>query len=300
VRFADPTRSHFDAQDYMETGTPGVKSTQDGWLNRVIAQRHDAEHAGAMRAVALWTQLPRVLQGRAPALAMTSLGRMNVAGGARSGDAFEAQYAAAADLLLRQTAREAFDAARTLREVQAKGPRTAGTAQYPRSPFGDAMRQVAQLVKADVGLEVAYAEVGGWDTHVNQGGAEGQLAQRLGDVGRALGAFVHDVGPQMQDVVVVTMSEFGRTVAENGTRGTDHGHGNAMLLLGGPVRGGRVYGRWPGLDVATRVDGRDLAITTDFRDVFSEVISAHLGVDDLRAVFPGHAWSRTRRLGLLG
>lgn len=295
----DPTRSHFDAQDYMETGTPGVKSTQDGWLNRVLAQRHDAEHAGAMRAVALSAQLPRVLQGASPALAMSSIERMAVAGGTSAGASFEAQYAAAADSVLRQTGREAFDAMRTLREVEAKGPRTAGDAVYPRSPFGDALRQVAQLIKADVGLEIAYAEIGGWDTHVNQGGAEGQLAARLADVGRTLGALVTDLGTQMQDVVVVTMSEFGRTVAENGTRGTDHGHGNAMLVLGGPVRGGRVYGRWPGLDVAQRVDGRDLAITTDFRDVFSEVLTSHLGVTDLRAVFPGHAWSASTRLGLL-
>jgi uncharacterized protein (DUF1501 family) len=295
----DPTRSHFDAQDYMETGTPGIKSTQDGWLNRLLGQRHDAEHAGAMRAVALSAQLPRVLQGASPALAMSSIERMNVTGNAHAGDAFEAQYAAAADQVLRQTGREAFAAMKTLREVEAKGPGTAADAVYPRSPFGDAMRQVAQLIKADVGLEVAYAEIGGWDTHVNQGGAEGQLANRLADVGRTLGAFTVDVGTHMQDVVVVTMSEFGRTVAENGTRGTDHGHGNAMLLLGGPVRGGRVFGRWPGLDDAQRVDGRDLAITTDFRDVFSEAISGHLGVRDLRAVFPGHTWTRSRRLGLI-
>ena len=296
----DPTRSHFDAQDYMETGTPGVKSTQDGWLNRVLARRHDAEHAGAMRAVALSAQLPRVLQGSSPALAMASLARMDVTGGARAGEAFEAQYAAAADQVLQRTGREAFDAVRTLRAVQARGPRQADAAAYPRSPFGDALRQVAQLVKADVGLEVAYAEIGGWDTHVNQGGADGQLASRLADVGRTLGAFVTDLGTQMQDVVVVTMSEFGRTVAENGTRGTDHGHGNAMLVLGGPVRGGRVYGRWPGLEPGQRYDGRDLAITTDFRDVFSELITTHLGVADLRTVFPGHDWTPSRALGLLG
>ena len=295
----DPTRSHFDAQDYMETGTPGVKSTQDGWLNRVIAQRHDAEHAGAMRAVALSAQLPRVLQGKAPALAMSSIDRMAVKSSVGAGDAFEAQYAAAADTVLRDTGRDAFDAIRTLREVEAKGPRTAVGADYPRSAFGGALRQVAQLIKADVGLEIAYAEIGGWDTHVNQGGAEGQLAARLADVGRTLGTFVTDLGDRMQDVIVVTMSEFGRTVAENGTRGTDHGHGNAMLLLGGPVKGGRVYGQWPGLDTAQRVDGRDLAITTDFRDVFSEVITTHLGVRDVRPVFPGHAWSPARRLGLV-
>jgi uncharacterized protein (DUF1501 family) len=295
----DPTRSHFDAQDYMETGTPGVKRTQDGWLNRLVAQRHDAEHAGAMRAVALSSQLPRILQGAAPTLAMTSLERMHVAGGAGTGDAFEAQYAAAADRVLRDTGRETFDAMRTLREVEASGPATTAGAAYPRSPFGEALRQVARLIKADVGLEVAFAETGGWDTHINQGGATGQLAARLGDVGQALGALVADLGTAMQDVVVVTMSEFGRTVAENGTRGTDHGHGNAMLVLGGPVRGGRVYGRWPGLDEAARADRRDLAITTDFRDVLGDVITAHLGVKDLRPVFPGYAWTPAQRLGLV-
>ncbi|HTU99548.1 MAG TPA: DUF1501 domain-containing protein [Luteitalea sp.] len=295
----DPTRSHFDAQDYMESGTPGVKSTPDGWMNRLVATRHDAEHAGAMRAVALSSQLPRVLQGRAPALAMASLDRMKVSGGPGAGDAFEAQYAAAADAVLERPGRDAFAAMRTLRDVDARGPRTSATAAYPRSPFGNALQQVARLVKADVGLEVAYAEIGGWDTHINQGGAEGQLAARLGDVGATLGAFVEDLGDAMQDVVVVTMSEFGRTVAENGTRGTDHGHGNAMLVMGGPMRGGRVYGRWPGLDVASLVDGRDLAITTDFRDVFSEVVSGHMGVTDLGAVFPKHTWSPKNRLGLL-
>ncbi|BCS35826.1 hypothetical protein TBR22_A50600 [Luteitalea sp. TBR-22] len=295
----DPTRSHFDAQDYMESGTPGVKRTPDGWLNRLIAQRHDAEHVGAMRAVALSSRLPRILQGAAPTLAMTSVERMRIAGGGATGDAFEAQYAAAADRVLRDTGRETFDAMRTLRGVESRGPATAAGAAYPRSAFGDALRQVARLIKADVGLEVAFAEAGGWDTHVNQGGSTGQLATRLGDLGQAIGAFVADLGAGMQDVVVVTMSEFGRTVAENGTRGTDHGHGNAMLVLGGPVRGGRVYGRWPGLDVASRAEGRDVAVTTDFRDVLADVIATHLGVADLGPVFPGHAWTPGRRLGLV-
>lgn len=297
----DTTRSHFDAQDYMETGTPGIKSTRDGWLNRVVAQRHDAEHAGALRAVALSAQLPRVLQGAAPALAITRIDRLGVqnARGGQVGDAFEAQYDAAADQVLHRTGRDAFDAVRTLRAVAARGDAPASSAQYPRSAFADALRQVAQLVKADVGLEVAYAEIGGWDTHVNQGAADGQLATRLRDVAATLGAFVADLDRLMQDVVVVTMSEFGRTVAENGNRGTDHGHGNAMLVMGGPVRGGRVYGRWPGLDQDRRFDGRDLAITTDFRDVLGELITGHLGVRDLTTVFPGHQ-TAVRSLGLLG
>src|SRR5262249_7199762 len=142
---------------------------------------------------------------------------------------------------------------------------------YPRSAFGQALKQIAQLAKSNVGLEVAFADVGGWDTHVNQGAAQGQLATRLDDFARAIGALVTDLGDLMDDTVVLTMSEFGRAVTENGSRGTDHGHGNAMIVIGGGVRGGRVYGKWPGLAVDQRYERRDLAVTTDFRDVFGEI-----------------------------
>jgi uncharacterized protein (DUF1501 family) len=285
----DETRSHFDAQDYMESGTPGLKGTPDGWMNRYL---HAREHQKAtpFRAVALAQQLPRSLQGTAPALAIGQIAQFGIrAGGAtdRVQSSFEAEYAAAAEGVLRSTGREAFDAIRLLRQADPSQYTPAGGAEYPRSPFGDALRQIAQLIKADVGLEVAFAESGNWDHHANEGAAVGILANRLDDFSRGLAALVRDLGDRMQDVVVLTMSEFGRAVAENGSRGTDHGHGNAMLVIGGAVRGGRVYGRWPGLAREQRHDGRDLAITTDFRAVFTEVVRGHLSLRDPSRVFPG-------------
>lgn len=282
------TRSHFDAQDYMETATPGVKSTDEGWLNRYL---HAREHQAAtpFRAVALASQLPRSLQGRAPALAIGQISQFSLRGGA-AGDtqaSFEAQYADAAGRALQTTGREAFDAVRMLEAANPAQYAPANGAEYPRSAFGSALRQIAQLIKANVGLEVAFAESSGWDHHVNQGAATGQLATRLDDLARSIAALARDLGDRMRDVVVLTMSEFGRAVVENGSRGTDHGHGNALLILGGGVKGGRVYGRWPGLAREQRFEGRDLAVTTDFRSVFSEIVQSHLGLRDTSTVFPG-------------
>ena len=298
---ADPTRSHFDAQDYMETATPGVKSTQDGWLNRYLHAREHAE-ATPFRAVALSGQLPRALHGKAPALALSQIGQFGI----RAGQAtelmqasFESEYAAAADKVLNRTGAQAFEAVRMLKAADPARYQPANGAEYPRSGYGDALRQIAQLVKADVGLEVAFAEAGGWDTHANQGASVGELARRLDDFARGIAALTRDLGDRMADVVVLTMSEFGRAVAENGNRGTDHGHGNAMMIIGGQhVRGGKVYGRWPGLAREQRYDGRDLAVTTDFRSVFAEVVRGHLGVADTRGIFPG--FSDTKGLGFLG
>jgi uncharacterized protein (DUF1501 family) len=283
----DPTRSHFDAEQYMETATPGVKNTADGWLNRYL---HAREHQAAtpFRAVALASRLPRSLQGEAPALAIGQLDRFGIRRGREQAveDSFEREYAEAADRALNSTGRDAFEAIRMLRRTD-PGRYTPGNgAEYPRSAYGLALRQIAQLIKAEVGLEVAFAESGNWDHHANEGAATGQIANRLDDFGRGIAALVRDLGDRMQDVVIVTMSEFGRTVAENGNRGTDHGHGNAMLVAGGSVKGGRVYGRWPGLAPEQRHDRRDLAITTDFRAVFNEVVQRHLGLSDTRVVFP--------------
>jgi len=297
----DTTRSHFDAQDYMETGTPGVKSTQDGWLNRYLQARRDQEST-TFRAVALTQQLPRMLQGAASALAMSQVDQFGIRGGGSRGGAlgasFEAQYAAAADQILNGVGREAFSAMKTLSTADPAQYRPEHGAEYPRSPFGQALRQIAQLVKVDLGLEVAFADIGGWDTHVNQGGAAGQLAGRLDDFSRSLGAIVTDLGERMADTVVITMSEFGRAVRENGNRGTDHGHGNAMLVIGGGVRGGRVYGRWPGLAEDHRFEGRDLAVTTDFRDVFGEIVVRHMGLANTQTIFPGYAIQAARFPGL--
>ncbi|MSO48875.1 MAG: DUF1501 domain-containing protein [Acidobacteria bacterium] len=293
----DPTRSHFDAQDYMESGTPGRKSTRDGWLNRYLHAR-EHEEASAFRAVSLTQQLPRALQGTAPALAIDQLGRFGLRAGDR-GDmmqsSFEAQYAAAADSLLKPTSKEAFDAIRQLESVDLAKYTPQNGAVYPNSGYGQALKQIAQLIKANMGLEVAFAESGNWDHHANEGP---QIANRLDDLASGIAAFAQDLGDGMADVMVLTMSEFGRTVSENGARGTDHGHGNAMLLLGGDVKGGKVYGKWPGLEREQRYEGRDLAITTDFRDVFAEVLGGHLGAKDINSVFPGHTVKS--RLGLVG
>ena len=284
----DGTRSHFDAQDYMETATPGVKSTQDGWLNRYL---HAREHQAAtpFRAVALAQQLPRALQGTAPALAIGQIAQFGIRAGQGSAmqSSFESEYAAAAESVLHSTGREAFDAVKMLKTANPQQYAPANGAEYPRSAFGEALRQIGQLVKADVGLEVAFAESGNWDHHANEGAATGLLANRLDDLARGIAALARDLGDRMQDVVILTMSEFGRAVVENGSRGTDHGHGNAMMILGGGVRGGKVYGRWPGLAPEQRYDGRDLAVTTDFRSVFAEVVRGHLGLTDAGAVFPG-------------
>ncbi len=296
----DGTRSHFDAQDYMETATPGVKSTQDGWLNRYL---HAREHADAtpFRAVALAAQLPRSLQGTEPALAIGQIGQFGIRAGQATDmlqASFESEYAAAADKVLNRTGNEAFDAIKMMKSADPSKYQPENGAEYPRSAFGDALRQIAQLVKADVGLEVAFAELGGWDTHVNQGNAVGQLAQRLDDFSRGIAALARDLGDRMGDTIILTMSEFGRAVAENGNRGTDHGHGNAMFIIGGQnVKGGKVYGRWPGLAREQRYDGRDLAVTTDFRAVFAEVVRGHLAASDTRSIFPG--FNDNARLGFV-
>src|SRR5213595_1465148 len=287
----DATRSHFDAQDYMESGTPGVKATPDGWLNRYC--RHDREHQDTpFRAVAFGPELPRILAGSAPSLAIADLQAFGLrapqpAARDRLTRAFEELYAGSATGLLSTSSQEAFEAVQMLKQVNPGQYQPANGADYPRGRFGTAMMQIAQLIKAEVGLQVAFADVTGWDTHVNQGATEGQLAGRLDDLGKALAAFTRDVGERMRDVVVLTMSEFGRTVRENGSSGTDHGHATAMLVLGGPVNGGRVLGKWPGLDPAQRFEGRDVAVTTDFRDLFAEILARHLGATELSAVFPG-------------
>jgi uncharacterized protein (DUF1501 family) len=284
----DTTRSHFDAQDYMESGTPGIKSTPDGWLARAIRTR--SKRASPFRAVAMGPALPRTLQGDVGAISMQSIERFDVrAGGDPSArQSFEALYEQGVRDLLHGTGRETFEAVKMLRSANAARIAPAHGAEYPRGPFGEAMRQIAQLVKADVGLEVAFADMQGWDTHVGQGAERGQLALRLREFGGALAAFARDLGDKMADVIVITMSEFGRTVAENGNRGTDHGHATAMLVLGGGVRGGRAYGRWPGLAPDQLFEGRDLAVTTDFRSLFTEVAARHLGVA-ASPLFPGFA-----------
>ncbi len=300
----DSTRSHFDAQDYMESGTPGTKSTADGWANRYC--RHAREHAETpFRAVAFGPQLPRALAGSAPALAMDDLRTFGLRAARREGNdkltrAFEALYEGSATGLLASSSAEGFEAVQLLRQADPTRHQPANGAEYPRGRLGQHMLQVAQLIKADLGVEIVFVDVGGWDTHVNQGADQGQLSLRLDDLGRTLTAFSTDLGERMRDVVVLTMSEFGRTVRENGTSGTDHGHGTAMLVMGGGVKGRQVAGRWPGLDASARFEGRDLAVTTDFRDLFAEVLTRHLGLVDPGAVFPGYATAEARFPGVMG
>lgn len=294
----DTTRSHFDAQDYMESATPGVKSTRDGWLNRYL-QTRAAGHP--LQAVSLTTGMPRTLQGHAPALAVRRLDEFAMRAEGPAAAAVEAAYAASRDQTLQATAAEAFAAMRHL-AASARAPDVpAAGVTYPRSPFGAALQEIARLARADVGLEIAFAESTQWDHHANEGGASGQMAARLDDFSRGLAALARDLGDRLADTVIVTMSEFGRAVAQNGSGGTDHGHGNAMLLLGGAVRGGRVYGRWPGLAPEARHEGRDLAVTTDFRDVFAEIVVRHLGADAATAgrVFPGYAVNAAAFPGVL-
>ena len=296
------TRSHFDAQDYMESGTPDVKSTPDGWANRYCA--HAAEHVNTpFRAVAFGPQLPRTLAGSAPSLAIDDLRTFGMRAAQASGEqkltrAFEELYEGAATGLVASSSAESFEAIRMLKTANPTALQPANGAVYGRSKLANSLQQIAQLIKAGLGVEIAFVDVGGWDTHVNQGADQGQLAGRLDELAGALAAFTTDLGERMRDVVLITMSEFGRTVKENGTSGTDHGHGTAMMILGGGVAGGRVYGRWPGLAPEQRYEGRDLAVSTDFRSVFGEVLQRHLGPADLAQVFPG--FDRPVPLGLFG
>src|SRR5438132_4249565 len=272
----DATRSHFDAQDFMESGTPGVKSAEDGFLSRALTTK---KVQSALRAVALGPALPRILSGSANAVAMTNIAQFGVRGGIGE---FESMYP------------DAFEASRILKAADPQKLQPENGAMYPSTPLGNALKQIAQLIKSDVGLEVAFTDVGGWYTHAGEGGSQGQLANNLRQFSNAIAAFTCDLGSLMGDVVLATMSEFGRTVRENGNRGTDPGHANFMLVIGGGVKGGKVYGTWPGL--TNLYENRDLQVTTDFRDVFAELLNKQLGVASLKSVFPNYD---PKPLGLL-
>jgi uncharacterized protein (DUF1501 family) len=299
----DNTRSHFDAQDYMESGTPGVKSTTDGWLNRYL-QSSGAAESSPFRGVAMGPTLPRVMQGKASAIAMNNINDFTIrAGGGETGQAvqggFEAMYAQTANDALRGAGKETFDAMKMLKRVNPSQYKPSPDAVYPRGAFGDRLRQVAQLIKSDIGLEIAFTDIGGWDTHANQGSSQGQLALRLTELAQGLSALYVDLKERAEDVVILTMTEFGRTARENGNRGTDHGHASVMFALGGKVLGGNVYGKWPGLKSHQLNEGRDLAVTTDFRDVFAEIAKKHLGATNLNAIFPGYQFNASNFKGLI-
>jgi uncharacterized protein (DUF1501 family) len=286
----DPTRSHFDAQDFMESGTPGRKATEDGWLNRAL-ETIPEENASPFRAVAMGTNLPRMLRGTAPAIALPDVRQFKVMAqnstqGQVAEGGFEAMYAQTVDHALRGTGTETFEAIDMLRKADPGKYQPENGADYGKNRLGQSLQQIGQLLKADIGAEVLFVDCGGWDNHVNEGGAQGQLSNLLKDLGQGMAAFRQDMGDRMENIVFVTMSEFGRTAKENGNRGTDHGHANCMFVMGGDVKGGKVCGRWPGLGEGQLNEGRDLALTTDFRSVLGEILRKHNGVKDLGPVFP--------------
>lgn len=299
----DTTRSHFDAQDYMEAGTPGVKSTADGWLNRYLQSKPD-KTASPFRAVAMGPNLPRTLQGKAPSIAMNNINDFGIRGGGGQSAAalqggFEAMYEQSVNDALRGTGHETFEAVKMLKRINPTQYKPAADANYPRGRFGDSLKQIAQLIKSDIGLEVAFTDIGGWDTHANEGAGQGQLANRLTEFSNSIAALYADLKDRAGDVVILTMTEFGRTAKENGNRGTDHGHASCMFVLGGNVNGGKVLGKWPGLQNSQLYEGRDLALTTDFRDVFSEIAQRHLGATNLNAVFPGYQMKNSNFRGII-
>ena len=281
----DGTRSHFDAQDYMESGTPGVKGTDDGWLDRALTAKKLARDP--LAAVAIGPRLPLMLRGAFPVSALTGADQLK---GAPLENSLESLYDGAVDALLSDAARDLGEARKELNGIPKAGPDDAARAGYPKAPIGRDLFELARILKAGLGTRVGFVEAGGWDHHFNEGGSEGQLAKRLEELGGAIAAFYKDLGSRAEDVVLLTMTEFGRTIEENGNGGTDHGHGSVMMVLGGRVKGGRVLGRWPGLDPAARFESRDLEVTTDFRGVAGEAVVKHLGLKDLSAVFPGGSW----------
>jgi uncharacterized protein (DUF1501 family) len=288
------TRSHFDAQDYMETGTPFRKGTESGWLNRVlVAGAGTAAGSNPFRAVSLTASLPRSLYGSAPALAVADLTRFGLDRSLKRAlkeppaRGFESLYEQTSQELLHGVGHDSFAAMHTIAEMDISQYRPAAGADYPRSPLGRSLTQIAYLIKARVGLEVAFAETGGWDTHVQQGTVRGAFANRAGDLSQSIAAFWTDLGDRRDDVVLLTMTEFGRTVHENGSGGTDHGRASCLFVLGAAVNGGRVYGSVPPLRRDELEDGRDLPVVVDFRSVFAEVAGTLFGLDDDDAVFPG-------------
>src|ERR1700730_11558953 len=300
----DATRSHFDAQDFMESGTPGVKITDDGWLNRSLHAMPTPSQNSPFRAIALGPSLPRILSGAEPAVAMNNINDFSVGGrspkASPAATAFEAMYDHSSDSVLHGTGEETFDAVKMLKAADPGKYTPVAGANYPKGRFADGLRQLAQLIKANLGVQVAFADIAGWDQHVNEGSTEGQLANVLSDFSQSLAAFWTDLGDLGEDTVIVTMSEFGGTARENGNRGTDHGHANVMFVLVGPVKGGKVYGRWPGLDQSQLYEGRDLALTTDFRQVLGEAVARHMENKNLQSVFPAFENQSGQFLKLLG
>ncbi|HEY2255570.1 MAG TPA: DUF1501 domain-containing protein [Variovorax sp.] len=296
----DGTRSHFDAQDYMESGTPGRKATADGWLNRLLGNlpAEGADDAGATRAVSMGPVLPRIYAGRnivanvplgAAAGRPTLLDRPQVANA--FGQLYNGDDALSRAFHESQKSHQEVMSSMNKDSLDSSEMQAANNGAPLPNGFPDNAAHLATLMRNDPRVQLAFMDLGGWDTHANQGAATGQLANRLDPLGQGLAALATRLGPTWNDTVVVVMSEFGRTVRQNGNGGTDHGHGNVMWLLGGGVVGGKVHGRWPGLDDSALHEGRDLAVTTDFRQVLASVAERHMRLSDARMseLFPGFA-----------
>ena len=285
------TRSHFDAQDYMESGTPFKKGTDSGWLNRAVGLLgHDG--ATPFQGVSLTSSLPRSFYGEHPAVAISNLQdfniqmRGNVKGANMVAKSFEDLYDQTSSELLKDTGKESFEAIKMLQKTDTKNYKPSNNALYPNTALGNSLKQIAQLIKMNVGMEVAFAESGGWDTHFNQGTDTGIFARNVNDLSNSIMAFWTDMGTLQDDVTIMTMTEFGRTVKQNGTGGTDHGRASCNFILGNGVSGGLVHGNVQPMAVENLEDGRDLAVTTDFRSVFSEVADKHLNLNNDKVLFP--------------
>jgi uncharacterized protein (DUF1501 family) len=280
----------------MESGTPGYKATADGWLNRALQAQDEiyverqCQKQSPFRAVSMGADVARTLEGKVPAVAISNVADFAVGGpnpnSAAVSSIFQTLYDDSTASILRGTGAETFEAVKMLKATDPEHYAPANGAEYPQGQFGQSMKQIAQLLKANLGVEVAFADIGGWDHHVSEGNVEGQLAGRLRDFSQGIAAFWQDMGDEAENVTLVSMSEFGRTVRQNGTGGTDHGHANAMFVLGGKVKGGKVYGHWPGLSPEQLYEGRDLAVTTDYRQVLAEAVWKNLRARDMNLIFP--------------
>ena len=286
TQFGSPnlTRSHFDAQDYFESGTPDSKNTADGFLNRAIGQM---KNKNKLSGIALQSSMPRILQGSNPALNLNSIKDFHPPKSDLSksmGGGFEEMYQQATDKIFRGVGADTFE---SIALIKAKA-NNKSIVEYPKSGLAKNLKDIASLIKADLGLSVAVTEMGGWDTHVNQGNTEGQLAKRLTEFSDALHAFTEDLGSSYENTLIVACTEFGRTAHENGNKGTDHGHGSTAILLGGGINGGKLYGQWKELKKENLHEERDILVTSDYRSLMGAILNSHMGLKDAAALFPNY------------
>ncbi len=293
----EETRSHFEAQDNMETGTPGVKVTPDGWLDRVLSDNYTSNKS-PLTAVSISPRLPRILRGNYPVTSFPNLNAYKFSGGALQASSFEELYAGSIDKLLSGVGKETEDSVNMLQKITGGKPQKPEDAGYPKGNLCRSFYEMSRIIKANVGLRIGFMDIGGWDHHANEGSTDGQLNQHLRELGDSIAAFYQDMGSQAQDILLVTMTEFGRTLQENGDRGTDHGHASCMMVFGGNIKGGKVYGTWPGLAPDQLYEGRDLQVTTDFRQVHNEILTGHLGLTSTTDAFPG--FTPGANLGFVG